>query len=235
LPRQALRKSHAGITLNDRSSKMELRLDAALEIVRDRASKTHGLTLAQVKRIYLEDIVSELNAKLGSELPVPLERAFRQHSRTWLRPDGGFWYVEDWGSPRRWVLVAETKRQGTRSAREREDLPRQSRGNAIERLGKNMRGLDMLFLTERISPFVCFGEGCDFEAESSIIDRVATLNGFFPLNEVHVDKVYLSSGEVLRPASLFFRDPPWTPKEMCHVLAQVVDRSIEYFRSQYGY
>ena len=41
-----------------------------------------------------------------------------------------------------------------------------------------MQGIDCLFAVESITPFVCFGEGCDFEEESSILDRVSTMNSF---------------------------------------------------------
>lgn len=84
-----------------------------------------------------------------------------------------------------------------------EGLPKQSKGNGIERLGKNMRGIDAMFLGEKITPFVCFGEGDDFADDSSIRDRVATLNGFFPLNQVFVDKIPLGE-DTLKPVSLFF-------------------------------
>lgn len=110
-------------------------------------------------------------------------------------------------------LVAEAKRQGTNTARMAEGLPKQSKGNAIERLGKNMRGIDAMFLGETITPFVCFGEGDDFADDSSIRDRVATLNGFFPLNRIFVDKIQLGE-DTLKPVSLFFREDPWRPAEM---------------------
>ena len=62
---------------------------------------------------------------------------------------------------------------------------------------------------------VCFGEGCDFAPDCSIIDRVATLNGFFPLNTIYVDKARID-GDTLKPVSLYFREEPWTPEEMFH-------------------
>lgn len=55
------------------------------------------------------------------------------------------------------------KNQGTNDRRAREGLPRQAKGNAIERLGKNVIGLRAALMRESIFPFVCFGYGCDFE------------------------------------------------------------------------
>ncbi len=236
MPREALRKSHIKITLNDHSSKMEQRLAKALAVMVEEVEKKTGLTLVQQDTISLQEIVDRLNKLVGQKIGVTFERAFKMNGNTWLKPDGGFWYVKEWGDdPKRWVLVAEAKRQGTNDARAKEGLPKQARGNAIERLGKNMRGFDAMFIGDAITPFVCFGEGCDFEPESSILDRVATLNGFFPLNQVFVDKIEMPDGfdDVLKPASLYFRCDPWTPKEMAEVMTKVCLHAIEYYRKRY--
>jgi hypothetical protein len=50
----------------------------------------------------------------------------------------------------------------------------------IERLGKNVIGFRTAMLKEDIMPFVCFGYGCDFEEQSSILDRVVTIAMFGP-------------------------------------------------------
>jgi type II restriction enzyme len=233
MPRKALRKSHVGITLNDRSSKMEKRLGLALEMVSDTIRTEYELTAVIEKRIYLADVVEAMQERYkGSK--AHFELAFRGDTNTYMQPDGGFMWIEEWGDePRRFILVAEAKRQGTNDVRAKEGKTKQGRGNAVERLGKNMRGVDALFLGERITPFVCFGEGCDFDPEtSSIIDRVATLNGFFPLNETHLDKIQIE-GDTLKPTSLYFRERPWTPGEMYEPLMDVARRAIAYYRKQY--
>src|SRR3546814_20159135 len=74
------------------------------------------------------------------------------------------------------------KRQGTNDQRALEGKGKQSQGNAIERLGKNLIGFRSALQYERITPFVCFGWGIDFAPGSSILDRVITLNEFYPLN-----------------------------------------------------
>lgn len=234
MPRDALRKSHIHILLNDHSSKMESRLDKALELTEQAVRNETGLTIKRIDKLYVKGLVQELNRRYAKQIGVEFDRAFKMTDNSWLKPDGGFWYVEDWPEPRRWILVAEAKRQGTNDARAQEGLPKQAKGNAIERLGKNMRGFDALFLGEDITPFVCFGEGCDFAPDSSILDRVSTLNGFFPLNRVFVDKIKLPDGtDVLKPASLFFRCDPWTPKEMHDVLLPVCLHAIEHYRRRY--
>ena len=62
----------------------------------------------------------------------------------------------------------------------------EAKGNAIERLGKNVIGFRTAMLNEGIIPFVCFGDGCDFHQSSSILDRVVTIAMFGPLNEIQV-------------------------------------------------
>ena len=233
MPREALRKSHVGIKLNDSSSKMENRLTAAVEQVAETIEAEYGLTVEHDSTLYVGPLVAELNKLYAAYLPTTLAQAYQGASKTWISPDGGFLWIKEWGEdPRRYVLVAEAKRQGTNDVRKLEGKKKQSAGNAIERLGKNMRGIDALFLGEKITPFACFGEGCDFAPDCTIIDRVATLNGFFPLNQVFVEKIPIG-GDTLKPVSLFFREPPWTPEEMFPVLLDVSRQAIEHYRSEY--
>lgn len=232
MPRDALRQSHVGITLNDQSAKMEQRLGVALGLLEEHIREDFGLTPILQKTKLLAEIVQDLNDRFAKAAgDVSFRRAFAGDG-TFIRPDGGFWTIEEWGEPWRYILVAEAKRQGTNDLRLRQGLTKQSAGNAIERLGKNMRGIDALFLGEEITPFVCFGEGCDFAPSCSIIDRVATLNGFFPLNTIYVDKMRVD-GDTLKPVSLYFREEPWTPQEMFDVLVRVASHAIEYYRERY--
>src|SRR3546814_7053665 len=78
------------------------------------------------------------------------------------------------------------KRQGTNDQRALEGKGKQSQGNAIERLGKNLIGFRSALQYKRITPFVCFGWGIDFAPGSSILDRVITMNEFYPLNRIFV-------------------------------------------------
>jgi type II restriction enzyme len=211
---------------------MEERLGVALGLMEEWVREEFLLTPVLHKSKDLDGIVAELNTRFGTDGATPFQRAFVGTASTFIKPDGGFWTIREWGNPPRYVLVAEAKRQGTNNLRLEAGLKKQAAGNAIERLGKNMRGIDALFVGEQITPFVCFGEGCDFASDCSIIDRVATLNGFFPLNTTFVDKVRVD-GDTLKPVSLYFREESWTPQEMFEVIQPVVARSIEYYRAKY--
>ena len=56
------------------------------------------------------------------------------------------------------------------------------------------------------------------------MDRVLTMNEFFPLNKQFVSKDFLP----FEPVTMFFRYEPWTVKEMVEHLLSVAIRAIEY-------
>jgi len=128
------------------------------------------------------------------------------------------------------VLISEVKNQGTNDLRAREGLPKQAKGNAIERLGKNLIGLRAALLKEAIFPFVCFGYGCDFEDDSSILDRVSTMAMFGRLNETYLHNE--ESGKFNR-GSFYFRPQRWAVAEMVSVMNDIAERSILYYFSKY--
>jgi type II restriction enzyme len=82
------------------------------------------------------------------------------------------------------------KNRGTNDLRLKEDKKKQAKGNAIERLGKNVIGLRAALLNEAIFPFICFGDGCDFAKDSSVLDKVITISMFGKLNIIRVHSVY---------------------------------------------
>ena len=128
------------------------------------------------------------------------------------------------------ILIAEVKNQGTNDLRLKEGLSKQSRGNAIERLGKNVIGLRAALLRESIFPFVCFGYGCDFEESSSILDRVSTIAMFGRLNTTYLHNE--ESGKINR-GSFYFRENKWEVREMADVMADIAIRSVQYYFSKY--
>lgn len=64
------------------------------------------------------------------------------------------------------LVIAEVKHQGTNDKRAEEGKSSQASGNAIERLGKNLTGIKAMTHYETITPFICFGDGCDFMLDS---------------------------------------------------------------------
>ena len=114
-----------------------------------------------------------------------------------------------------------------------EGKAKQAKGNAIERLGKNVIGFRTAMITEGIFPFICFGDGCDFADDSSILDRVTTIAMFGRLNRIHLHVDGLPQARFDR-GSFFFRHAAWTAEEMRGPMLQVAEGAVYYYFSKYG-
>ena len=226
--RERLRIQRTGTIINTTSKKQESEVIQALERVIIYLDDKFGkrITLSHSKQWRLRDIVDELRATYP-------DMGFHNHfDNTYIRPDGGLLFIESSQQSALTypILISEVKNQGTNDLRAREGLPRQARGNAIERLGKNLIGLRTALMRESIFPFVCFGYGCDFEEVSSILDRVSTMAMFGRLN-----KTYLHNEEdgKFNRGSFYFREEKWSVDEMADVMKDIAERSILYYFSKY--
>lgn len=187
---------------------------------------SHKITLVHEKQWLLKKIVKELRHSYP-------EIEFHCHFDTSsIRPDGGILYIK--GKPNDKltypILIAEVKNQGTNDLRVTEGLPKQAKGNAIERLGKNLIGLRTALMRESIFPFVCFGYGCDFKADSSILDRVSTMAMFGKLNTTYLHN---EEGGKFNRGSFYFRPQKWSVGEMAAIMKDVAERSVLYYFSKY--
>lgn len=224
-----MRKQRAGTVINVASRKQETDIIKALLLVEEYIKQRFdgNISIGHQRQWYLKDIVEEL-AQYYPDVQ------FHYHlDKSSIRPDGGILYIEAEPDDTLTypILIAEVKNQGTNDLRASEGLPRQSRGNAIERLGKNVIGLRAALMRESIFPFVCFGYGCDFEAGSSILDRVTTMAMFGRLNTTYLHNE--QDGKFNR-GSFYFRAQPWTVAEMADVMKDIAERSVLYYLSKYG-
>ena len=176
-----LRAQRANTVINVRSKRQEKALDHALQIVEKQLHKEFpGVQLRHEIQWKLVDVVN----RLRNTFP---EIDFHYHFKnSAMKPDGGILSIVDKSDRGHVILITEKKNQGTNDSRVREGKPRQAKGNAIELLGKNVIGFRTALKTEAIFPFVCFGDGCDFDDDSSILDRVSTIAQFAKLNEEHL-------------------------------------------------
>lgn len=223
-----LREQRAGTVINVTSKKQESDLIRALRQVIEHLGDKFGkqISLAHDKQWYLKDIVAELRRTYP-------DTEFHYHFDTSsIRPDGGILHIR--GIPGDTfmypVLIAEAKNQGTNVLRAQEGLPKQAKGNAIERLGKNLIGLRAALMRESIFPFVCFGYGCDFESDSSILDRVSTMAMFGKLNKTYL---YTEEGGKFNRGSFYFRPAQWSVDEMVKIMNDIAERSVLYYFSKY--
>lgn len=150
-------------------------------------------------------------------------------------PDGGILYLVNNETKEKFPLViAEIKRQGTNKEREAEGKNKQATGNAIERLGKNLTGIRTMMNYEKITPFVCFGWGCDFaidqEDTGTVRSKVIMMNEFYNLNQIYIFK---RDGDAnnnnFAPVSMYFREEKWTVQEMFTIMKEIAEASIRYY------
>jgi len=224
-----LREQRAGTVINVTSKKQESDIIKALLQVVDHLDRKFArkISLAHEKQWYLKDIVAELRHTYP-------DTQFHYHlDSSSIRPDGGILHIRGKAGDKFMypVLIAEVKNQGTNDLRAKEGRPKQAKGNAIERLGKNLIGLRAALMRESIFPFVCFGFGCDFEADSSILDRVSTMAMFGELNKTYL---YNEEGGKFNRGSFYFRPNPWSVDEMFKVMADIAERAVLYYFSKYG-
>jgi type II restriction enzyme len=224
-----LRKQRKGTVINVTSRKQESDIIQALFHVERRLRKEYGerLILKHESTWSLYSIVEEL------KLTYP-EVDFHYHFRSSsIRPDGGLLCLmplkpTGLSYP---ILISEAKNQGTNDLRLQEGLKKQAKGNAIERLGKNVIGLRTALMRESIFPFVCFGYGCDFARDSSILDRVTTIAMFGHLNTTYLHDM---DGGRFDRGSFYFREQIWTVAEMTEIMTDIAVRSVLYYFSRYG-
>jgi type II restriction enzyme len=224
-----LRTLHAGVVLNKNSAPQEAEVLEALDRVCRQLKTKFGdrIWLYHERQWKLKDIVAELRSTYPQ---VELHHHFDDTS---IRPDGGILYLRSIpGDPLTYpILIVEVKNQGTNDQRVAEGKPRQARGNAIERLGKNLIGLRTALMRESIFPFVCFGYGCDFEPDSSILDRVTTMAMFGKLNKTYLHNE--GEGRFNR-GSFYFQPDKWSVDKMVDVMQDIAERSVQYYFSKYG-
>lgn len=221
-----LRELRFGTVINKTSKGQEKEVDLALKIVVDRLRQFSPIAMAHDKEWKLSAICDHLKKHFP-------EVDFHCHFDTSaIRPDGGILRLIANDREQFPILIAEVKNQGTNDARAREGLPKQAKGNAIERLGKNVIGLRTALRSETIFPFVCFGYGCDFADDSSIRDRVTTIAMFGELNKTYLHA--LGPYSIFDRGSFYFREDPWGVDEMADILFDVAKRSVQYYFSKYG-
>ena len=186
------------------------------------------------KKLMLKSIYSILRNQYGLT-DIYLENV---KDTTFITPDGGFIYVVINGV-KYFLLIGEQKTQGTNDKRLSEGKKRQALGNAVERLGKNFNGLDLLFINEEILPFVSFLQVCDFHETETIGDRVITIFKGLKKNSINVVK-----DGIRRGGSYYMRghkwdegtygESDWSVEEMTNVFKKVSQLSLEYYIDKYG-
>lgn len=222
-----LRVQRANTVINTRSKGQEKAMGRALvNVVEALRLKFPGIQLYHVNEWKLKDVVEKLRTQFPN---IDFHYFFNSSA---MRPDGGILSIVNKQGEAFPILIAEKKNQGTNDLRALEGLGKQAKGNAIERLGKNVIGFRTAMKAESIFPFVCFGDGCDFADDSSILDRVVTIAQFGRLNVEHLHNQGLNN-EFDR-GTFYFRVAEWTEHEMAELSFKLAEKSVFYYFSKYG-
>lgn len=211
---------------NVRSKPQESTIDLAVSAVVKNIQQKYAVKLRLEKAWRLHDIVGRLKNTF------PQVDFFCNFKNSSMKPDGGIIFIKGKNADLFPILISEAKNQGTNDLRLSEGKPKQAKGNAIERLGKNVIGFRTALLNEAIFPFVCFGYGCDFDKGSSILDRVVTIAMFGQLNKLYLHNIGMR-GEFNR-GSFYFRRKEWSVQEMTEIMNDIAEKSIHYYYSKYG-
>lgn len=209
-------------------------------------------TESHLQDLTISKVVADVKAKIEQQYSIKVEKEsqistsyleslineeIQSRDNTYIKPDGGFLSFQLNGR-KCYILVSEQKRQGTNDSRLLEGKKTQGKGNAVERLGKNVDAFDILFGNEDIYPFVVFLQGCDFYGEeSTIVDRVRTIAKFQPMNQVNLYWKKITKHQSVG-GSYFMRghsmnDKPgtsdWSYQEMFDVMYEIASKSVEYY------
>ena len=186
-------------------------------------------TLAFDKALRVEDMVAHIRRR---GMRREFDTAYLDRS---IVPDGGVLFLvrerEGGAVEKLPLLFAEAKRQGTNDQRRKKKKKAQSTGNAIERLGKNLTGIRAMMNQDEVTPFVCFGSGCDFAPESrTVLSKLSMLNEFYPLNRTYVFKRDGGAGHnTFSPVSMYFREEVWTQSEMFEIMKEIAETAFRYY------
>jgi len=220
-----LRRLREGTIINYTSSRQEKELSRAIRMIDEKIqAKFPGIQLAFATQWFLKDVIKDLKARF------PDIDFHYYHDTSSMRPDGGILSLRGLNNELYPILIAEKKNQGTNDIRALEGKSKQAKGNAIERLGKNVIGFRTALIHESIFPFVCFGDGCDFAPDSSILDRVVTIAMFGELNK---DYLHIQEGRFNR-GSFYFKVEQWGAEEMFEIGYRIAVGSVYYYFSKYG-
>lgn len=132
-----LRNQRENTVINNISKGQEKALDRALSSVKLKlVERFKGLKIHHVNSWKLADVVRDLREHFPD---IDFHYFFETSA---MKPDGGIMSIKDEHGRLYPILITEKKNQGTNDLRALEGKAKQAKGNAIERLGKNVIGVD---------------------------------------------------------------------------------------------
>ncbi|MCW0243863.1 EcoRI family type II restriction endonuclease [Campylobacter lari] len=235
MPREALRSSlNQHIPKNTYSKNDDLNIDEAMKQTKLYLENRFGGIDNFSKEQYYLTIENKLDISfmINSIKETNVRAQFdMEYENNFIKPDGGVLFLNNPSGYKKVLLIAEAKRQGTNDIRLQEGKNKQATGNAIERLGKNLTGIKAMLNHEKITPFVCFGWGCDFALDQkSVLAKLNVLNEFYYLNKTYIFKADGNSDHnYFSPVSMYFREQKWEIDEMFEIMKEIAETSLRYY------
>jgi hypothetical protein len=168
-----LSEQRMGTDLPSISRDSEMKLASIMLEIKDQLSKDYGIKLEYESRLYNTELYQFLKGRPTHVIQCKCPE------RTCVIPDGGIILIRV-GKKRMPLLISEHKKQG--------DGKHQAMGNAIERSNKNVMWFQPWMIAESIMPYLIVCCGRDFRPQSYIIDRLAAITHYYPLNLINVYK-----------------------------------------------
>ena len=174
------------------ANESEATLNEAMEVIKEYAKtkiEALGGVMSFSKKCSLYSCQRAFH-KHGGPAPNPEKKGVS------MKPDGGIIWAQ-FGETKDGVFtcirkypvfIGEDKVQGTNDSRLAEGKPRQATGNAIERAAKNIRGSEMICMSQNTFPYVIFASGCDFHNTETIASRLEMMNMGIPNHYFGVEK-----------------------------------------------
>lgn len=181
--------------------------------------KAINQTLAELRSRYPEGVFDHEKSQMCSGYRSP------ENEKSYFSPDGGFIYQLLPNGKKVFLVVMEAKKQGTNKIRIAKGLPKQSKGNAIERAHKNASECNWLFLQngQKSFPYLLICSGSDFETDSTIRDRVGSMCGIDPMNKLYCDR----TADNQYRATVLIREDHWSVDEIVHNALLVCEKVMQ--------
>ena len=212
---QRLSETRLGTIINEESKQQEKILLQAIWKIIPILKHIYGFEIVYESKLSTKEITDSV-LRSGEYL----ENTHQFLSTSSIKPDGGFLYIVH-KNKKYCILCSEAKKQGTGN--------HSSKGNAIERLGKNVIALSSYFCNEDIFPFVAFCYGCDFEKGSYIIDRLGCISHGRKLNVVNNKRM---CGQLI--GSYFHQVEEYELEKYVEICMSICFQSIDYYKNKYN-
>lgn len=206
---------HAGMNLPSTSKEADRNLYDIVKDIGKVLSEEYGVKLLHKRTLSNAELIESIG-ETGKHV--------LESKRSGIKPDGGVLMVEiecNGRLQRMPVVISENKKQG--------DGKDQAKGNAVERLGKNVLFCQTLMRAEEIMPFIAFCYGEDFRRGSTIIDRVRPIAQYGPANTINVYKDNYNQGGV----TWFHKVKPFCGQEMYQAVYAVAEKALKYYLEKY--